>query len=86
MEYQKIKNMLDTSFDNAVRFIIKTWIEVHDQSVSAEDRCKPSKQIILKTSMLRSDLCDYRDAYIVAKGDISVIDRNNNAYDKNITF
>ena len=30
---------------------------------SAEDRYKPSKQIKFKTSMLRSDLCDYSDAY-----------------------
>ena len=28
------------------------------------------KQIRFKTSMLRSDLCDYSDAYIVVKGDI----------------
>ena len=30
----------------------------------------PSKQIRSKTSILRSDLCDYSDAYIVVKGDI----------------
>ena len=47
-------------------------IEVHDQSGSAEDRYKPSKQIRFKISMLRSDLCDYGDAYIVVKGDIAL--------------
>ena len=51
-------------------------IKVHDQSGSAEDRYKPSKQIRFKTSMLRSDLCDYSDAYIVVKEDITVTDPN----------
>ena len=45
---------------------------VHDQSGSAEDRYKykPSRQIRFKTSMLRSKLCDFSDAYIVVKGTI----------------
>ena len=82
MEYQKITNLLDTTFDNVPRFITKRWIEVHDQSGSAEDKYKPSKQIRFKTLMLRSSLCDYVDAYIVIKGDITVADLNNNASDK----
>ena len=58
MEYQKN------------RFITKKWVEVHDQSGSAEDRYKKSKQIRFKTSVLRSDLCDFSDAYIVVNGTI----------------
>ena len=77
MEYQKITNLLDaTSDDNVTRFITKKWVEVHEQSGSAEDRYKPSKQIRFKTSMLRSDLCDYSDAYIVVKGDITLTKTN----------
>ena len=34
--------------------------------------------------MLRSDLCDYSDAYIIVTGKISVKDPNNDAYDKNL--
>ena len=67
MEYQKILNLLDTTSDNVPRFVTKKWIEVHDQSGTVEDRYKPSNQIRFKTSMLRSDLCDYSDAYIVVK-------------------
>ena len=70
MEYQKITNLLSTTIDGVPRFITKKWIEVHDQPGSANDRYKPSKQIRFKTSMLRSDLCDYSDVYIVVKGDI----------------
>ena len=43
--------------------LLKKWVEVYDQSVIAEDRYKPSKQIRFKTSMLRSGLCDFSDAY-----------------------
>ena len=72
MEYQKITNLLGTTLDEIPRFITKKWVEVHDQSGSADDRYKPSKQIRFKTSMLRSDLCDFSDAYIVVKGEITV--------------
>ena len=82
MEYQKITSLLGTTSDNVPRFITKKWIEVHDQSGNAEDRYSPSKQIRFKTSMLRSDLCDYSDAYIVVKGDITLTkDANRNFVD-----
>ena len=45
-------------------------LKIYDQSGNAEDRYNPS-QIIFKTSMLRSDLCDFSDAYIV-KGTITL--------------
>ena len=64
MEYQKFTNLLDTASDNVPRFINKRSIEVHDQSGNAEDKYKPRKQIIFKTSMLRSDISDYSNAYI----------------------
>ena len=50
MEYPKITNFLDTTTDNVPRFITKKWVEVYVQSDSAEDRCKPSKHIRIKTS------------------------------------
>ena len=36
--------------------------------------------------MLRSDLCDFSDAYIVVKEKITVIDPNNDAYDKKLAL
>ena len=76
MEYQKITNLLDTTFDNVSRFITKKWVEVLDQSGSAGDRYKPSKQVRLKASMLRSDSCDFSDPYIVIKGTITLTKTN----------
>ena len=36
--------------------------------------------------MVRSDLCDYSDAYIVIKGDITVTSPTNDTCDKNLAF
>ena len=72
MEYQKITHLPGTTLDEVPRFVTKKWVEVHDQSGSADDRYKPNKQIRFKTSMLRSDLCDFSDDYIVVKGKATV--------------
>ena len=70
MEFQKITNFLDTTSDDKdfPRFVTKKWIEVYDQSGR---NYNVNKEIRIKTSMLRSDLCDFNDAYIVAKRDYS---------------
>ena len=70
-EYQKITNLLGTTIDEIPRFITKKLVKGYDQSGSADDRYKPNKQVRFKTSILRSDLCDYSDAYIAVKGDIT---------------
>ena len=71
MEFQKIVNFLATTSDDKdlPRFVTKKWIEVYDQS---EGKYNVNKEIRMKTSMLRSDLCHCSDAYIVIKGDITV--------------
>ena len=69
MEYQKITNLLATTIDEISRFTTKKWVEVHDQS---GENYNVNKETRIKTSMLRSDLCDYSDAYIVVKGNITV--------------
>ena len=76
MEFQKIANFLNTTFDDKdlPRFVTKKWNEVYDQS---EKSCSVKKEIRIKTSMLRSDLCDFSDAYIVAKGTITVTNPDN---------
>ena len=75
MEFQKLSNFLDTTSDDKVlaRFVTKKWVEVYDQS---EKNYNVNKEIRIKTSMLKSDLCDYSDAYIVVKGTITVLRPN----------
>ena len=84
MEYQKITSLLGTTSDNVPRFITKKWVEVHDQL--GNDRCSQSKQVGFKTSMIRSDLCNFSDAYIVIKGTITLTNPNDANYKKQISF
>ena len=86
MEYQNITNLLGNIPDKIARFITKKWIKVHDQSGTAENRYKPSKQIGFKTSILISDLSDFSDAYIAVKGKIILTNPDNDAYDKKLAF
>ena len=71
MEFQKIVKFLDTTSNNKnlPTFVTKKWIEVYDQS---EGNYNVNKEIRIKTSMLRSDKCNFSDAYIVVKGNIFV--------------
>ena len=71
MEFQKIKNFLDITSDNKdlPKSVTKKWIEVYDQS---EGNYAVNKEIRIKISMLRSYLCDFSDAYIVVKGNVTV--------------
>ena len=72
----KIVHFLDIISDNKdlPKFVTKKWIEVYDQ---LEGNYDVNKEIRIKTSMLRSDLCDYSDAYIVVKGYITVTEPDN---------
>ena len=86
MEFQRIVNFLDTTSDDKdfPRFVTKKWIEVYDQS---EKNYSLNKEIRIKTSMLRSDLCNYSDAYVVVKGEITLEgDNDGNKQNKNLTF
>ena len=81
MEFQKITNFLDTTSDDKdlPRFITKKWIEFYEQS---EKKYNPNKEIRIKTSRLRSDLCDFSDAYVIVKRDITLGDNNANKRNK----
>ena len=70
MEFQKILNLLDITSDNKdlPRYVTKKWIEVYNQS---EKNYNPNKEIRIKTPMLRSDLCDFSNACIVVKVNIT---------------
>ena len=72
MEYQKITKLLGNIPDKVPRCIANKWIHIHDQSGTAENKYKPNRQIRFKTSMLRSNLRDYSDAYIVVERKITV--------------
>ena len=71
MEYQKITNLIDEDASNQPsKFRTRNWVEINDESRGAYN---VNSQIKLKTTMSKSSLCDYSDAYILVKGTISVI-------------
>ena len=65
MEYQKIANLIDNTSNQPSKFRTKNWVEISDESRGAYNF---NSQIKLKTTMLKSSLCDYSDAYILVKG------------------
>ena len=69
MEYQKIVNLLDSTSNQPSKFRTKNWVEINDES---KDLYKPGSDIKFKTTMLRSNLCDYTDPYILVKGTITI--------------
>ena len=84
MEFNKINNLLGPEHDEVPKFITKKWIELQSQSGTTYNASKP---IRFKTSMLRSDLCDYSDAYVWVKGKITITNPNDNAnFNKELTL
>ena len=70
MEYQKIANLIDdNTLNQPSKFRTRNWIEINDESRGAYN---VNSQIKFKTTMLKSSLCDYSDAYILVKGTITV--------------
>ena len=94
MEYQKIADLLDNGValnasNQPSKFRTKNWIEINDESRGTYT----SNDIKFKTTMLRSNLCDYADAYILVKGTITITGAGNDdatkradERDKGVTF
>ena len=68
MEYDKINNLLDRERENLSKFVTRKCVKVN----SLPNTYNENKSIRFKTPMLRSNLCDYSDAYILVKDTITV--------------
>ena len=75
MEYQKIANLIDGASNKPSKFRTKNWIEINDEPRRPYN---VNNQIKVKTTMLRSNLCDYSDAYIHVDGKITIIGAGDN--------
>ena len=69
MEYQKIANLLNNESDKPSKFRTRNWVEINDEP---RGEYSSDKLIRFQTAMRRSSLCDYSDAYIVVKGNVTV--------------
>ena len=68
MKYQKISNLLNDESNQPSKFRTRNWVEMNDESRGTYT----SNDIKFKTTMLRSNLCGYADAYILVKGTITI--------------
>ena len=73
MEYQKIANLIDDVSNQPSKFRTKNWVEISDESRGTYN---VNSQIKFKTTMLKSSLCDYSDAYILIMGKIAITGRS----------
>ena len=71
MEHQNIPNFLNEASDS--KFVTRDWNTVNDQSNADYS---VGNEIIYSTEVLKSDLCDYNNAYILVTGDIIIIEQN----------
>ena len=69
MGYQKIPNLIDAASSQPSKFRTKNWVEINDESRGTYNINSQNK---FKTTMIRSSLCDYSDAYILVKGKIAI--------------
>ena len=67
MEYDTINNLLlseDNESEQLSKFVTREYVRVN----SLLDTYNENKSIRFKTPMLRSNLCDYSDTYILVNG------------------
>ena len=81
--------MLDNASNQPSKFRTGNWVEINDES---RGTCI-GNSIKLKTTILRSNLCDYADAYILVNGRITITGagadaaaRQADERDKGVTF
>ena len=67
MEHKIILNLLNEPNDS--KFVTRKWNIFNDQSNANYD---VGNEIMYNTEVLQFNLCDYKDAYIFVKGDITV--------------
>ena len=67
MEHQKILNSLNEAKE--FKFVTRKWNLVNDQSNAYYD---VGNEIIYNTEVLESNLCEYNDAYILVRGNITI--------------
>ena len=74
MEYKKITNVFDNKTNQPSKFRTRNLVEINDES---REKCG-SRSIKFKTSMIRSDLCEYDGAYILVSGTIAITEAVDN--------
>ena len=69
MESQKLINLLDSNDNESQKFATKRWCIINDQN-TAEGNGEVGTTIKFETKVIKPNLCDYSDAYILVIGNI----------------
>ena len=69
MEYHKIISLIDDTANQPSIFRTRNWVEINDESRGTYNA---NSDIKFKTSRIRSNLCDYKDAFIYIKATVTV--------------
>ena len=69
MEYQKKGNLVHDASNQPSKFRARYWVEINDESRRTYN---VNIQIKFKTTMLKSSLCDYSEAYIHIKVKVTI--------------
>ena len=82
MENQKIINLLDKSDTDSKHFATKKWYIINDGnntncSINEDTGVNNSDTIKYDTRVLKPNLCDYADAYILVDGTIRAVNAAN---------
>ena len=73
MEHQKILNYLNEASDS--KFVTGKWNIVNDES-NENRNYDVGNEIIYNTKVLKSNLCDYDDVYILVRSDVTIKEDN----------
>ena len=75
MESQKIINFLEPGSDNEKYFQTKKWYIINDQNNGQYDENSTLK---FNTEVIKPNLCDFGDAYILVTGNVKIVGGNAN--------
>ena len=72
MESQKMINLLDSNDNESQKFATKRWYIINDQNTgnNTYDNGEDGTTIKFETKVIKPNLCDYSDAYILVTGNI----------------
>ena len=72
METQKIVNLLGDANNESSKFATRKWYVINDQNnIDYGEGNEDSTTVKFETKVIKSNLCDYSDAYILVTGDIT---------------
>ena len=79
MEMQKIANLLGNADNESLKFATRKWYVINDQNnTDYGDVDKNGTTIKFETKVIKSNLFDHSDAYILVTGDITTTGGNAN--------